>query len=327
MLTILIPALKTGFLESQLHWLSRQTVKDFTVVVMDSNYAQNRHYPWAKAKRTFNVYHLPVVHHLTLPKRYDYSIKNNLALLSPTTHFVMVSDTAYFESKFVEAAYDHLRSSPTTIGYLPTTDLAATAYDQSLHRVDTGGALTSFSAPALIFDFRTFCYILNGYDEAMTYGPGYETIMHRIASSKLPIKKLEEDLVYHLVHGPDRNQIPKRKDPCERCEALFPVWRFTRAYETGEYPVEGKDQDLREQMVSRDRYLGIEVFQCPCCGFCGALNPVAYEKLLEAKHQADAPASAFDGLTGRNLTKVHETMLKQVGSDIQAKMSYLMTTY
>ena len=326
MLTILIPVLKTGYLESQLTWLDRQTHRDFTVVVMDVNHHVNKQQPWAKKTRTYQFHHVPLVHNVDFPKRQDFSIKNNLALLAPTDRFLFLSDTHYPTPDFVAAiAEGFTRNCLTPVFEAPT--VLSTGYDPFRHTVDIGGVTTHLSRPVFVFDRRTFFYVLNGFDETYTYAADYELLAYRMLHVGQQFTH-NTSLLYHIHHAPEANGFGRRwRRPCEKCDGLFARWKFDRAYDTGEFPAESCDPDLLRQQVSRDPDLGIAIFQCPNCGFGGALNPTEYEKVIRHRRLTGAPTSGFDGRTGRNLVKVYETMTKQVNNNIEAKLAYLMTTY
>jgi len=326
MLTILIPVLKTGYLESQLHWLDQQTYHDFVVIAMDTNHHINKHQSWIKKARTFQFHHVPLVHNIDFPKRCDFSIKNNLALLAPTERFIFLSDTHYPMPGFVETVAEGLMKNwQLPVFEAPT--VLSTAYDGFRHTVDLGGITTHTSRPVFVFDRKTFFYILNGFDEALTYAADYELLAHRMVYTGQRFTQAANQL-YHIHHGPDINSFGRRwRKPCEKCDSLFSRWKFDRAYDNGEFPEDSCDPDLLTQMVSRDRELGIAIFQCPNCGFGGMLNPTEYERVIKHRHITDAPVAGFDGRTGRNLVKIYEIMTRQVSNDINAKLAYLMTTY
>jgi hypothetical protein len=326
MFTILIPVLKQSYLPSQLYWLSRQKFKDFTVIVMDSFYSLQRQMPWAVKDYPFTFYYLQLIQNISFPKRFDYSIKNNLALLAPTNEFVFLSDTSYITEDFTETIADAILSKKTNLVFESKTITAGSA-DLFTNKVNLEGETTHPAQPVFLFNRQLFFYVLNGFDEAFTYPSGYENIGLRMVNTKQSLSTAYGK-VYHILHAPGRNSFGKRgKMPCDRCDKLFPYWKFARAYDTGEFPVEGQDSDMMQQMISRDKMFGIEIFECPNCGFGGALNAMEYEKMIQNNGAVDSPATAFDGRTGRSLDKVYETMTKQVGTSMQAKLSYLITTY
>ena len=326
MITVLIPVLKQGFLEAQLSWLSKQTYKGFTVIAMDSYYNITRNQPWARKQYPFTFHHVPLIQNIDFPKRFDYSIKNNLALLAMTDHFIFISDTDYPTEGFVEAAFLNRNKRERYIAF-EVKSVSAGGFDSFNKTVDLGGVTDHMATPAFLFNSSTFFYGLNGFDEALTYASGYEFIADRMLNMYGPFDKIAESL-YHIVHAPNQNNFGKRAQvPCEKCDRLFASWKFSRAYDTGEFPLEGPDSDMMEQMISRDAYFGLSVFQCPNCGFGGALNPTEHEKMVKWTKGVDAPTKAFEGRVGRNLGKVFETMNKQVGTDMNARLAYLMTTY
>lgn len=325
MITVLIPVLKTGYLESQLQWLDQQTYRDFTVVAMDVAHHQNKFQTWAKRTRSFNFIHVPLVHNIDFPKRCDYSIKNNLAFLAPTDHFLFLSDTHYPTKNFMEVIASSVFKRESVVCFEPQTVLT-NAYDPFRHVVDIGGQTTHVGQPVFVFDRRMFFYVLNGFDEALTYGAAYESMALRVVNTS-PEFHPKGGLLYHILHNPDANQFGRRwRQPCEKCDALFAPWKFDRAYDTGEFPLD-REQELIEQLLFRDPQLGIQVFQCHNCGFGGVLNPAEYEKVIKYQRITGAPTTAFEGRTGRNLGKIYETITKQVANDAQAKLAYLMTTY
>ena len=325
MITVLIPVLKQGYLQPQLKWLDQQTYRDFSVIVMDVNHYSNRQQGWAKAQRSFPFTHLPLIHNIDFPKRCDFSIKNNLALLAPTDSFLFLSDTHYIATTFMErAAVGALMSRPLVF---EACTVLSTAYDPFQHTVDTKGVTNHVSKPVFMFDRRTFFYILNGFDEALTYAADYELLTCRAANLGCKFQVVKDQL-YHIHHAPDSNGFGRRwRHPCEKCEALFSSWKFARAYDTGTFPAETCDPDVLSQLVFRDKELGVELFQCPNCGFGGVLNPTDYEKVIKYRTLTAAPDRAFDGRTGRNLAKVYEAMVKQCDNSTIARFNYLMTTY
>lgn len=324
MFTILIPVLKPGFLQSQLFWLSKQTHREFTVVAMDSFHAQTRYQPWAVQKYPFVFHHLPLIHNIGFPKTHDYSVKNNLALLAPTNHFIFLSDTHYPTIMFAERVADHVLHGRTA--FFTATTVLYTAYDQNRHLVDLGGQTTHISRPATLYDRKLFFYILNGFDEATTYCPSGEFIVER-TSNACQSGVVEDGHLFHILHDPAANDFGRRwKVPCEKCSDLFPAWRFNMATETGEFPL-GKDVELYTPFMFRDPLLGIPMFQCPNCGYGGCCNPAVHRDLVLREHLVEAAASALDGRTGRDLSSVYEVMNKQVNNDMQARIAYLKTTY
>jgi len=325
MISVLIPVLKQGFLESQLAWLSQQTRKDFVVIAMDINHNQNKGLAWAKKSYPFDFHYLPVIQNISYPKRFDFSIKNNLALIAPTEHFVFLSDTAYITEYFIELAIKHAERHAKAVFEAPT--VSANGFDSYQQVMNISGITNHTSKPVFLFNRSLFFHVLHGFDEAFTYASGHEFIVDRMAAATLKFEVIKS-AVYHISHSPNQNNFGyKSKTPCEKCDKLFATWKFDRAYDTGEFPLEGAFADVMSQMIERDPLLGIATFQCPNCGFGGALNPAEYQKTIVKNGFMDAPSTALDGRTGRNLCKIHETIVKKIGTDMQAKLSYLMTTY
>jgi len=325
MVTILIPVLKQGYLRSQLYWLDQQTHRDFTVIVMDVNHHLNKQQGWITRQRSFPFTYLPLIHNINFPKRHDFSIKNNLALLAPTDKFLFLSDSHYITPTFMSHVADGaIKNQPTVF---EACTVLSTAYDAFRNTVDVEGVTNHVAKPVFLFDRRTFFYILNGFDEALTYAADYELMACRAANLGCKFKVVRNQL-YHIHHTPDRNCFGRRwRRPCEKCEAMFSSWKFDRAYDTGVFPLETCDPDVMNQMVFRDRYLGVELFQCPNCGFGGVLNPTDYEKVIKYRTLTSAPEQAFDGRTGRNLAKIYEAMARQCDNSVAARFNYLMTTY
>ena len=325
MFTILIPVLKEGFLQSQLLWLSKQTYRDFSVVAMDSFYKSNRYKPWASRSYPFNFNHVPLIHNIRFPKRCDLSIKNNLAMLSPTNNFIFLSDTHYVRPEFAESiAYNIVNEMSPAI--FKVSSLFHTAYDSFKHTVDFGGEVTYISKPVTVFDRKKFFYLLNGFDEATTYAYASEFMLERFVNTTK--SKPVEDMVYHILHGQSQNDFGDRwTKPCDKCNSLFPRWKFDMAMDTGSFSEDTDDYDLVEQMLFRDPDVGIPMFQCPNCGFGGCVSPLEYKDLIMRERLIEAPVGLLDGNTGRNLTELYETITKKVNNNINAKLSYLRTTY
>ena len=326
MITVLIPVLKTGYLESQLYWLEKQTHRDFNVIIMDVNHAANRQQPWMTKKRSYPVTHLQLIHNINFPKRCDFSIKNNLALLAPTNHFLFMSDTHYPAPTFIaQAGEAALRGNNTMF---KVQSILSKAYKPDTHEVNTELLLKNYMPkPVFLFDRRTFFYVLNGFDEALTYASDFESIVYRTLDFIPPFKVIDNQL-YHISHLPTENQYGRRwRKPCEKCTALFSAWKFYNAYTTGTFPATATEEDAVAQMTFRDPDLGIALFQCPNCGFGGILNPAEYERVIQQRDISGAPISAFEGRTGRNLGQIYETMTKQCDNNIQARFNYLLTTY
>ena len=324
MFTILIPVLKKGFLESQLYWLSQQTYKDFNVIAMDAFHRHTRYEPWAVKKYPFQFQHVSLIHNVQFPKRCDYSIKNNMALLSPTNEFLFLSDTAYVVPNFAKVVAGYVMQNRMA-GFDSSTVLY-NAYDSGRHTLDLQGQTDHLSRPTLLFNRKTFFYVLNGFDEATTYCFEADSIFERMANTGYSVTP-EKGMIFHILHDPTMNNFGKFwKKPCEKCASLFPRWKFELAMETGEFPETG-DPELVERMTFMDRELGIPMFQCPNCGFGGCFNPALYGDLIIRERLVEAPYSALDGRVGRNLSKVYETMVSKVDNDILAKIAYLKTTY
>jgi hypothetical protein len=323
MFTILIPVLKEGYLQSQLKWLSEQRYKEFTVIAMDSFYHKNKYQPWINVKYPFKFYHVPIVHNIRISKRCDYSIKNNLALLSPTKEFIFLSDTSYPSPLFTKIIADSLLKNEGVA--FDSYTLLYTAYDANKHTVNLKGVTEHRSNPSILFDRRTFFYVLNGFDEATTYAYEAESIIERLYFAGESVKPITGKL-HHILHNPDSNDFGKFwRKPCEKCCNLFPRWKFDLTMDTGEFPKKG-DQDYIEQMTSYDRGLGIKVFECPNCGFCGSVNPTKFKELIANDHIIEAPKNMFARRVGRDLSEVYEE-LGAVDNDIFARLAFLKTTY
>lgn len=325
MFTVLIASLKTGYLQSQLHWLSKQNFRQFFVIVMDANYKANRHQFWLQKKYPFKLEHIPLIHNINTPKRYDLSIKNNLALLAPTNHFIFLSDTHYFTPEFSERIADHIFSDKGYLAFAPI-HVMASAYDAFNHRVDIGGEAYGEAKHPFLFDRKFFFYVLNGFDEATTYGfQEHEAIGTRIGNAKVDITGYC-DIVYHMIHSPTDNEGPWTQ-PCEKCRNLFAEWKFKRTLEEGTFAYGSDDPELVDQFTTVDPETGLMVFECPNCGFGGVLNPRKYLDMLGGHKWVAAPSGLLEGRLGRNLGQVYETMVKKVSFGIEAKMAFLKTTY
>jgi len=327
MFTILIPVLKNGFLESQLYWLSKQTYKEFNVIAMDAFYRNNRYQPWAHKKYPFSFEHVPLVHHISMPKRCDFSIKNNLAFLSPTNHFLFLSDTHYMLPNFAEKVAGSLMRDPEGCPVFDAYTILYSAYDAYRKVVDLGGETTHEAKPVAVFSRKQFFYVLNGFDEAMSYCyAGNENITQRLSMTGIR-PDAHRGLLFHILHNPVDNNFGKFwQKPCEKCEALFPRWRFEMAEDSGEFPMT-PDPELYDQMTYMDNRLGVPMFMCPNCGFGGCYDPAGYNDLILTERLVDAPTGALEGRTGRNLGKLYETMTKKVDNNLSAKIAYLKTTY
>lgn len=324
MFTILIPVLKQGFLKSQLYWLSQQIYKDFNVVVMNAFYKQDRYQPWIKKKYPFNLIHIPLIHNINMSKRFDFSIKNNLALLSPTKDFLFFSDSHYITTSFTKKVSEYVMQDKHVAFDVYT--VLYPSYDPIRHTVDLNGQTDHRSRPVILFNKKMFFHILNGYDEAMTYCFDGEFMTERVVNTGYDVYP-ENGFVFHLLHNPnDRDFGPLWRKPCEKCSDLFSKWKFDFTMESGEFPIHG-DPELVDQMTYMDRDLGIPMFQCPNCGFGGCQNFAVYHDVIVNQRLTEAPKSALDGRTGRDLSKIYETMSSKVENTISAKMSYIKTTY
>jgi len=324
MFTVLIPALKQGYLESQLYWLSQQKYNDFNVVVMDAYYKQNRYYPWASAKYPFKFYHVPLVHNVNAHKICDYSVKNNLALLSPTNDFIFLSDTGYVTRNFAQTVHDFVFKKK--IAAFSSHTVLYTAFDSNSKSVDLGGQTDHQSQPTILFNRKLFFYVLNGFDEATTSASKYEFICDRLVNTGESITPLEGQL-FHILHQPNSNSFGKFwRMPCDKCSDLFSQWKFDMAAETGEFPMQG-DSEVMDQMMFMDPNIGIPMFECPNCGYGGCTDPRKHQYLIQSERVTEAPQSALDGRTGRNLSEIYETLTTKVENDIMAKVAYLKTTY
>ena len=97
--------------------------------------------------------------------------------------------------------------------------------------------------------------------------------------------------------------------------------------ETGEFPFSLKDdRELFEQFVFIDPILGLRMFECPNCGFCGCLENYKYKKLIVDHKITEAPKKLFDGRLGRDMGMLYEKMTK-VNNDYNAKLAFLKTSY
>ena len=330
MFTILIPVLKQGYLQSQLHWLSEQTYKNFCVVVMDVNWKQNRYQPWASKKYPFKLWHMPLVHNVQQHKRYDFSIKNNLALLSPTDHFVFLSDTHYINNRFCQAVADEIIMHRSRITFFESNTLLYNAFFPDTNYVDLGGESTHVSKPAMLFDSKTFFYLLNGYDEVTTYCHGYENMVVRaslLVGDKIDTVR-KAGFTYHILHENHDNDFGSQwRKPCERCSVIFASWKFDLERDSGDFPEGNSDPELLRQFTARDSILGVNMFQCPNCGFCGTTESVTLDTAMTSQCSVSAPKFALDGDVGRDLVKMYEMITTQVNNRMNAKVAYLKTTY
>lgn len=324
MFTILIPSLKKDFLKSQMVWLSKQTYKDFGVVVMDSNYKMNQHQPWLK-KLPFPLVHVPLVHNVRMAKRCDFSIKNNLALLSPTNHFVFLSDSHYIRPGFAEAIAESILKGGKPKCFRVNTVLY-NAFNPFNNTLDIDGETTAESAPVTVFDCRTFFYVLNGYDEACTYSFDCEFMLQRLGNTGIEYDT-ESGVVYHILHTGGVNDFGERWiKPCDKCTDLFADWKFQQALAGNEF-ARGRDAEVIEQFIFRDGELGVEMFECPNCGFGGVVNGSEYLHTIETNKWMAAPVGVLDGRCGRDLGELYETITRKVNNNISAKLAYLRTTY
>ena len=330
MFTILIPVLKQGYLPSQLQWLSEQQYKNFCVIAMDANWKQNRYQPWSSKKYPFKFWHLPLVHNVQQHKRYDFSIKNNLALLSPTNHFIFLSDTHYIGNKFCQVVADEIIMHRSRVSFFDANTLLYNSFFPDTNYVDLGGESTHVSKPAILFDSKTFFYVLNGYDEVTTYCHGYENMVVRVAilmGDKLSTLR-KSGFTYHILHENHDNDFGTQwRKPCGRCSVLFAPWKFDIERGNGEFPEGNSDPELLSQFVARDSDIGVEMFRCPNCGFCGTTESYTLDDMLLAQGSVSAPKSGFEGDVGRDLVKMYETVTTQVNNRMNAKLAYLKTTY
>lgn len=330
MFTILIPVLKEGYLKSQLKWLSNQTYKNFSVVVMDSFYKKNKYFNWANKKYPFNFYHLPLLHNIRQTKRYDFSIKNNLALLSPTPNFVMVSDTHYFDRNFCQEVSNELIRYGSDLTFFQANTLLYSSFSSVSDWVDLGGETTHISKPAILFSAKSFFYVLNGYDEVSTYSHRYENMYLRAAKYiKNDPKRIKRNLVYHILHPMDANDMGVLLEtPCERCSDIFCDWRFDEEREFFKFNSGNLDVDSFENFLEYDIDLGVDVFRCPNCGFCGTISSTKLDHNKVSFGDVAAPTFGFGGDVGRgNLSDIYSNLNSKVGSDIQQRFSYIKKTY
>ena len=332
MFTILIPVLKSGYLKSQLYWLSNQTYKNFSVIVMDVDYKYNRYQPWIDKKYPFQFYHVPLIHNVMQHKRFDFSVKNNLALLSPTNYFVFLSDTHYIKNNFCEEVFNEIVKNESDCTLFTASTLLYNAYFADSNYVDLGGETTHLAKPAILFNSKLFFYVLNGFDEVTNYSHGYENMLVRLYSLK-DIKNKnnlnkKNGLVYHILHENHDNVFGDNwRKPCEKCSCIFAEWKFDMERDGNDFPLTGEDIDIINQMIFIDSDLGVKMFQCPNCGFCGTIESTKLDDLMLSNKILSAPVKGFDGDVGRDLINIYETMCKQVNNRINSKIAYLKTTY
>lgn len=330
MFTILIPVLKEGYLKSQLSWLQDQTYKNFSVIVLDSFYKSNKYFKWSSSNYDFNLNHLPLIHNIKQSKRYDFSIKNNLALLCTDNHFVMVSDTHYFSPEFCRVVADEIVKYGSDLTLFPANTLLYNSFKPNTSSVDLGGETNHISKPAILFDTKSFFYLFNGYDEVSTYCHGYEN-MH-LRSGKYIEKnfnRIKNNLVYHILHthSDDSNEFGFRhKEPCEICSELFSDWQFDRERQQGRFFV--SDSENCQRFLGYDSNMGVEVFRCPNCGFCGTIESTKLDDMKIALGDLSAPEYGFDGDVGRgSLSDIYDKMNCVAGRDIRQRFSFLKRTY
>jgi hypothetical protein len=321
MFTVLIPAFRKGFLEAQLSWLSKQTFKGFNVLVMDAFYSKNKTESWINKRYPFPLMHVPMIHNKLLAKRFDLSVYNNLALLSPTTDFVFLEDTYYVSEKFAEAVYrvtiSGEKESLFTVGVAEGSDL----HNMQLKPVEK----LSSNIALTVFDFKTFIYGLNGYEEALTYADcDCNSIYGRLLKYCGPkYHQTYKGLVFDILHSED---FPKIWDlPCEKCSDLFPLSLIRDAVDYKDFMTKSSMlTDEISRFVSFNPTIGEYVFSCPNCRFCGVLTTAGFNK---ANKPLDSFVGVFDIKAGRNLVELFEEMNKQVGNNVWDRIEFLKTTY
>ena len=327
MFSILIPCLKREYLASQLYWLSQQTFKDFTVVVMDGYYKEHRGQPFMQKAYPFQLIHVPLVENKLLAKRYDFSIRNNLAMLAPTFHFVFISDTTYVPPEFAKSVFDFIMrtSSDSKIGVFEVWNLAGYNLDTHAVTLQSPPSVQPNSMHPFIFNKRDFIYILNGYDEIWSYASAND-FLFAVRCTRLGVfERLKPDLA-KIVH-PKTNFV-WYKEPCTKCSVMFEerAINCARDYESFFNNLRlDVDHDLAKQMTYFDKDLGCMMFQCGNCGFGGAVCDTDYKEF--AKTSIQSPVSALDGRAGRDLAKVYDLMTAKCANDVDTKLSFLRNSY
>jgi hypothetical protein len=323
MFTILIPCLKRGYLASQLHFLSKQVYKDFTVLVMDGYYKEHAGQAFMQKQYPFQLIHVPLVDNPLLAKRYDYSIKNNLAMLSPTFHFVFISDTHFMEQSFTQEVYKFIVSGNGCIGSFPSFNLESACLDTSNHTLLTCGAVPGeVSDSAFICDKKDFIYLLNGFDEVLSVSCKNDTLLKRF-NQIAPFHNIQS--VYHVEHP--KTPYAWNKKSCEHCQAFEEkAVKYAKDYQgfMGNLRLD-VDAEAVEQMIYFDKDLGCMMFQCGVCGFGGPVSLKEYEDVKESFCRA--PDSALDGRAGRDLIKVYEVMTTKCSNAMESKLAYLRGSY
>jgi hypothetical protein len=325
MFSILIPCLKRDYLHSQLLWLSQQTFKDFTVVVMDGYYKEHLTQPFMKKSYPFPLIHVPLVENRLMAKRYDLSIRNNLALLSPTNHFVFISDTTYTPPEFAKSVADFIMRNEKAIGVFETWDLESYVTETSTFMLQKIPTKQTPSMYPLVFNRRDFFYILNGFDEVFSYACKNDFLFVIRAMKVAPLEPLKPAL--HRIVAP-RTKFKWYLEPCERCSIMFEEKAINSAKDYDSYFNNLRldvDPEIAKQMTYFDQMLGVLLFQCGVCGFGGPVCSNDYKEYCQRNVQA--PTSALDGRAGRDLSKVYELMTSKCDNNADAKLSFLRNSY
>jgi hypothetical protein len=234
---------------------------------------------------------------------------------------VFLSDTHYVVENFAETIAKSINDGKKVV--FDSSILLYSAYDRFTHRVDLGGQTIHYGKPVMLFDRKTFFYILNGFDEATTLAYENEFMLERFVNAGLP--EIIQGKVFHILHSPE-NDFGKIKLPCERC-TMFPRWKFATESETGDFPLALKDdKELFNQFVFIDPILGLKMFECPNCGFCGCIESYKYKRLILDHKMTEAPKKLFDGRLGRDLGALYEK-ITTVDNDYNAKLAFLKTSY
>ena len=325
MFTILIPVLKKGYLESQLYWLSKQTYKDFHVLVMDAHYRVHKAAPFMQRKYPFPLNHVPLVHNRLLAKRFDNSILNNMALLAPTFHFIFLSDTSCPQPGFAEAVAHMIHCH--SVGKFFSYEIPVSAYDRNNHtiKIPTGAHTRDNSYVTCITDKSEFVYVLNGLDEATTCAYSVNDVLPADAAATSGVNHLE--LLYHFDMPYSPVAIEGWRDPCDKCNSIFSITALRAAADADDFLRRCPERDVAEQMTYFEPEIEAMMFQCPNCGFGGVLSPSEYRVRNHQCNVISAPVGLLDGRAGRNLTTIYETMTRKVSNSLDAKLAFLRSSY
>lgn len=318
MFTILIACLKKDYLQMQLAMLANQEYKDFSVIVMDTDYKVNKDKTWITKKYPYTVTHLPLLHHVKQSKRCDYSIKNNLALLSLTNNFLFLSDTHLVDKQFTQNCAKIVTTHKH--GYFNSTNI--TLEDSESFTVGNS------SAPILMHDRKSFFYVLNGYDEAVTYNSALnEQIWLKYEKLHIyTVPQVFDNQVFHVEHESVNNFGKFWKKPCEKCSELFSEKKIKEAVVHNRFLLP-EDSEYTEQIMYFDKDYQLPMFQCPNCGFGGCYEPFTYSKLVQRNCLTNSPDKALDNRTGRDLGQLYEHISTKIGQNIKDRWAYLKTTY